>query len=215
MTINDALLNVSFLAEELCSKLYKLSYLKHHPSYLLQVTIPVKPYFKTESEVAMIAYLRAHTSIPAPRVIAWQSNINNELGYEWLLMEVIEGVPLRRIWRKISWNRKLQLSDELAGLVKELQDHQFNAIGAMYFRSALEKGVEEPTATEEQIPLINTVAANERAETQPPAAGLSVISSVLQKLGLQTPSPNASARSKLSKVQLRKQLEAGLRLRRR
>ena len=101
------------------------------------------PYLKTESEVATIAFLRAHTSVPVPRVVAWQSNRDSELGFEWILMEKIPGVPLCDVWRKVPWNRKLFLTDELAGFTKEIQDYQFDEIGALYFRSAFEKVTEE------------------------------------------------------------------------
>ena len=135
--IEGTSLEISFFAEGLYNKLYKISWSEiGFPSYLLRVAIPVVPYFKTESEVATLAYLRANTSVPVPRVIAWQSNVDNELGFEWLIMEFMEGVPLYDIWRRIPWDRKLELIDSLAGLVKEIQDHKFNSIGALYFKSA-------------------------------------------------------------------------------
>lgn len=44
------------------------------------------PRLKVESEVATLAYLRAHTRIPVPVVYAWDSNPYNRLGGEWILM---------------------------------------------------------------------------------------------------------------------------------
>lgn len=136
-SIEDDLLEVSFFAEGLYNKLYKISHPQHHPSYLLRVTVPVAPYYKTESEVATIAYLRANASVPVPRVIAWQSSANNEIGYEWMLMDVIDSVPLFDVWRSVPWERKLKLVDEVAVFIKEMQSHTFDSIGALYFRSAL------------------------------------------------------------------------------
>lgn len=75
---------------------------------------------------------------PAPRIIAWQSNRNGELGFEWILMEKIQGVPMCDVWRKIPWERKLVLVEVLAGFIKEMQDQKFDSIGALYFKSALE-----------------------------------------------------------------------------
>ena len=135
--IEGTSLEISFFAEGLYNKLYKISRSEiGFPSYLLRVAIPVVPYFKTESEVATLAYLRANTSVPVPRVIAWQSNVDNELGFEWLIMEVMEGVPLYDVWRKIPWAEKFELIDSLAGLVKKIQEHKFSSIGALYFKSA-------------------------------------------------------------------------------
>ena len=162
--IEDTLLDVSFFAEGAFNKLYRVSYPEHHPSYLLRVTLPVEPYFKTESEVATLAYLRANTSIPAPRVIAWQSNLDSELGFEWILMEVIDGVPLYDVWRKIPWDRKLVLVEVLAGLIKELQDHKFNSIGALYFKSALMCREEEQTDGTEREPSTEDVVAEEKSD---------------------------------------------------
>lgn len=136
--IEEDLLDVSFFAEGGFNKLYEITYHDHQPSYLLRVALPVDPYLKTESEVATIAFLRAQTSMPAPRIIAWQSNRNGELGFEWILMEKIQGVPMCDVWRKIPWERKLVLVEVLAGFIKEMQDHKFDSVGALYFQSALE-----------------------------------------------------------------------------
>ena len=141
--IKHDLLDVSFFAEGGFNKLYQITYAEHETPYLLRITLPVDPYLKTESEVATIAFLRAHTSVPVPRVVAWQSNRDNELDFEWILMEKIPGVPLCDVWRKVPWNRKLSLTDVLAGFTKEIQGHQFDEIGALYFRSAFEKVAEE------------------------------------------------------------------------
>lgn len=137
--LDDATFEVSFFAEGAFNKLYQISAPELELSYLLRATLPVEPYYKTESEVATIAFLRANTSIPVPRIIAWQSKLDGDLGSEWILMEKLEGVPLFDVWRKISWDRKLTLVEEVAKLVKELHGHEFDMIGALYFKSALDR----------------------------------------------------------------------------
>ena len=134
---DESTLEVSFFAEGAFNKLYHISAPELPSSYLLRVTIPVEPFFKTESEVATIAFLRANTSIPVPNIIAWQSNIDSEddLGYEWMLMEKIDGVPLFDVWRKVPWDQKLALVDNIAELITELQSQVFDEIGALYFKS--------------------------------------------------------------------------------
>lgn len=136
--LDDATFEVSFFAEGAFNKLYQISAPELELSYLLRATLPVEPYYKTESEVATIAFLRTNTSIPVPRIIAWQSKLDGDLGSEWILMEKLEGVPLIDVWRKISWDRKLTLVEEVAKLVKELHGHEFDTIGALYFKSALD-----------------------------------------------------------------------------
>ncbi|KAG7005373.1 hypothetical protein G7Y79_00020g049010 [Physcia stellaris] len=135
--LDELTVEVSFFAEGAFNKLYQISAPELPSSYLLRVTIPVEPFFKTESEVATIAFLRSKTSIPVPNIIAWQSNIDleDDLGYEWMLMEKIDGVALYDVWRKVPWDRKLALVDDIAELITELQNHVFNEIGALYFKS--------------------------------------------------------------------------------
>lgn len=101
-SFNETQLEIRFFAEGGFNKLYKISYLDHHTSYLLRATLPVVPYYKTESEVATIAFLRAHTTIPVPRILAWDSNQDNELTFEWIVMEKLAGIPLFDLWpRKV------------------------------------------------------------------------------------------------------------------
>ena len=119
------------------NRLYLVSYSGHEAKYLFRVTLSVIPFFKTESEVATLAYLRTNTSIPVPRAIAWSSSSDNDLGFEWILMNKVAGVELRSVWRQIPWQRKLELVDEVAGFVHQLQTHPFNAVGSLYFKSAL------------------------------------------------------------------------------
>jgi len=134
---DSALLEVSFFAEGGFNKLYKISYPGHQTSYLLRAAIPIEPYYKTESEVATIAYLRANTSVPVPRVLVWDSNRDNELSFEWILMEMMYGVSLYDVWREVPWEHKVELTKTIAGMVKQLRDQKFDRIGGLYFQSAV------------------------------------------------------------------------------
>lgn len=156
--LDELTLEVSFFAEGAFNKLYQISAPELPSSYLLRVTLPVEPFFKTESEVATIAFLRANTSIPVPNIIAWQSNIDLEgvLGHEWMLMEKLDGVALYDVWRKVPWDRKLALVDNIAELITELQSHVFDEIGALYFKSkssgTASNPVESPVLDADTIP---------------------------------------------------------------
>lgn len=138
--LDDSLLVISFFAQGGFNKLYQISYKGHHTSYLLRVALPIEPYYKTESEVATIAYLRANTSIPVPQVFAWNSNSKNELRFEWILMAKIDGIPLIDVWRKVPWERKLKLTETIAEMVKQLRTCKFDRMGGLYFKSAVERG---------------------------------------------------------------------------
>lgn len=48
--------------------------------YLIRVALPVDPFFKRESEVATLAYIRKYTSIPVPKVLAFVHHQRASLG---------------------------------------------------------------------------------------------------------------------------------------
>ncbi|KAL8787241.1 MAG: hypothetical protein Q9195_007851 [Heterodermia aff. obscurata] len=98
--LNDTSLEVSFFAEGAYNKLFLIAAPELGSSYLLRATLPVEPYFKTESE--------------------------------------LEGVTVYDTWRKMPWDRKLILVEEVAKLTKELHSHTFDKIGSLYFKSALD-----------------------------------------------------------------------------
>jgi len=139
----DAISTVSFFAGGAFNKLYLISYAGSDTSYIFRVALPVCPFYKTESEAATLTHLRANTSIPVPRVFAWDSSPDNELGFEWILMEKLDGVPLVDVWRKIEWERKLVLIESLAGLVNQLGSYRFDRIGSLYFESALTSCIDD------------------------------------------------------------------------
>ena len=56
-------------------------------THIMRVAIPVEPFFKTESEVATMDYVRKHTSLPVPRVLAYDSSTSNQVGFEWIVMD--------------------------------------------------------------------------------------------------------------------------------
>jgi aminoglycoside phosphotransferase (APT) family kinase protein len=59
--------------------------------------LPVTPKVKTLSEVATLAYVREKTSIPVPKVVAYDADLTNELGFEYIRMERVDGHPLREM----------------------------------------------------------------------------------------------------------------------
>ena len=170
-SFDDTRMEVSFFTEGGFNKLYDISYPGHHTNYLFRVTLPVEPYYKTESEVATIAYLRANTSIPVPQVFAWDSDRSNELHFEWILMAKIDGVPLCVFWRKVPWEKKLELTGTIAGMVKQLRDRKFNCIGGLYFKSAIDRKKNKPEIAQASDPLRSDSGGD---KTQIADCGLSV-----------------------------------------
>jgi hypothetical protein len=121
---------VSFYAQGAFNKLYMIT----TPSTIcfMSVSLPVDPHYKTESEVATVAFVRQNTSLPVPKTIAFDCNNENKLGFEWTLMEMMPGVPLHKRWRKMSWRAKEELVKRLVKSQARLFEHRFNKIGKIF-----------------------------------------------------------------------------------
>ena len=103
-------------------------------SFIMRVILPVDPYFKTASEVATLQFVRKNTSIPVPRVIAFDSSADNELGFEWILMTKLPGIALKSLWEspELAWDSRVQLTKTLARYVKQLTSFKFSVMGNLY-----------------------------------------------------------------------------------
>lgn len=137
----DCRLAVTFFSEGAFNKLYTIAVPDGAgnlgpPRYIFRATSPVEPFYKTASEVATLSYIQEHTSVPVPRVIAYSSTAENELGCEWILMERIPGIALADVWSDIDLEMKSKETELIAGFVRQLRDIQrrFTAIGNLYFR---------------------------------------------------------------------------------
>lgn len=126
----DAPVHVTFHAQGAFNKLYKVS--TTETTCLMRVSLPVDPRYKTESEVATIEYVRQKASMPVPNIIAFDSSNENELGFEWIMMEMMPGVTLRKGWRKMSWDTKEEIIRRLVQYQARLFDHRFQKIGNIF-----------------------------------------------------------------------------------
>ncbi|KAJ4306808.1 hypothetical protein N0V88_000176 [Collariella sp. IMI 366227] len=125
--------DIKYFAKGTFNRLYSLTNASWEKSYIFRVSIPVEPFYKTESEIATMEYIRRHTSIPVPPVIAYSSSDNNDLGYEWILMEMMPGEPLRKLWPTMPNEARVRVFVELAHHVKTLVSLQFSKFGNIFF----------------------------------------------------------------------------------
>jgi aminoglycoside phosphotransferase len=130
---------IQYFAKGTFNRLYSLTNPGWDKAYIFRVSIPVEPFFKTESEIATMEYVRRHTSMPIPRVIAFSSSDDNELGYEWILMEMMPGEPLRKLWPTMPDAARVELFAELAGHVKQLVALRFSKFGNLYFADVADR----------------------------------------------------------------------------
>lgn len=101
-------------------------------SFFMRVSLPVDPRFKTLSEVATIALVQSHTSVPVPQIIASNATSDNELHFEWILMKRVHGLPLADIWASLTWDAKVSCVNEVASIVAQLFDLKYNSIGNLF-----------------------------------------------------------------------------------
>lgn len=98
----------------------------------MRVTLPVDPFNKTNSEVATITFVQLHTEIPVPQIIAFDDSSENELGFEYILMEMLPGETLRMRWRKLSGDTKRKLVKQVANYQAQLFCRPFNYIANFF-----------------------------------------------------------------------------------
>ena len=144
-TLDPNRIQVEFFAQGGFNKLYSVSCNGHNTRYIFRVALPLVPYYRIESEAAVLSYIKKTTSIPVARVIAWDSSAANKLGFEWILLEMIDGIALYDVWRKITWESKLKIVGALAPLLGQLRDHRCSQIGSLYIagREIPPKGEQE------------------------------------------------------------------------
>lgn len=91
-----------------------------HGRYLMRVILPVDPHNKTRGEVATLQLVRRKTDMPVPVVVAYDDTSDNEIGFEWILMELLEGKPAHVQWRKMNMRQKERLVGRMAEFQAQL-----------------------------------------------------------------------------------------------
>ena len=103
-------------------------------NYVFRVSLPIWPYYKVESDVATTEFVRHATSIPVPIIYAFDSNPVNKLGFEWMLMERVQGKPLRQVWDTMGFDTKQGLVRRIANSMAELSQYKFKTLGSIFMR---------------------------------------------------------------------------------
>ncbi|KAI1961963.1 hypothetical protein LOZ58_003041 [Ophidiomyces ophidiicola] len=89
----------------------------------------------TAGEVGALEYIRKHTSIPVPRVLAWSSNSSNAVGAEYIIMEKAASVPLFQVWGSMAEFDQLQLIRNLTQIEAQFSAIHYPAYGGLYLRT--------------------------------------------------------------------------------
>jgi aminoglycoside phosphotransferase (APT) family kinase protein len=138
---------VMFLAQGGFNKLYTIRLADDHPDYVMRVALPVDPYFKTESEAATLKLLAEKTRPPVPNVIAYSSSHDNELGFEWILMQHMPGETLPKQLKTMTWEMKEELVKEIVRHIAELKRQNFSGIGNLFLEGQPAKHINTRSAS--------------------------------------------------------------------
>lgn len=136
---------VEFYAQGAFNKLYLIRCNKGE--FMMRVSLPVDPRYKTLSEVATLDFVRQNTDIPVPKVFAFNAQNDNELGFEWILMERMPGKPLSERWRTMSFMAKEKLVKRLASFAAQLFRKKLHHMGNLYHREKHGETVDASTHT--------------------------------------------------------------------
>ncbi|KAK3319446.1 phosphotransferase enzyme family-domain-containing protein [Apodospora peruviana] len=114
--------------------------------FILRVSLPVDPHNKTRGEVATLQLVRRKTDIiPVPEVIAFDGTSDNDIGFEWILMEWMAGKPAYYRWRKMSMTKKERLVARVADFQAQLWQHGNNLGDVGLLRGIGTLGTSQPT----------------------------------------------------------------------
>ncbi|APA14386.1 hypothetical protein sscle_12g091560 [Sclerotinia sclerotiorum 1980 UF-70] len=100
-------------------------------TYNLSVRYPLQESDETLSEVATMKFARK-SGVPAPRVIAWDADRRNRLGFEWILTRGLEGKCLRNKWGNLSFGQKEKVVKSIAKYQAKLFATNFDHIGNLF-----------------------------------------------------------------------------------
>ena len=75
---------------------------------------------RPDRDVAILDFVRKRTSIPVPKVVAWDFTSDNALGNPYVIQQRVPGSDLNSIWGNISHVQRCTIACEMGSVVKSL-----------------------------------------------------------------------------------------------
>ena len=75
---------------------------------------------RPDRDVATLDFVRERTSIPVPKVVAWDFDSDNALEKPYVIQQRVPGSDLNSIWKKISHVQRCTIAREMGSVVKSL-----------------------------------------------------------------------------------------------
>lgn len=113
---------------------------------VMRVSLPLNPGHKTHGEQATLRWLGRipNLPVPVPKVYDWDETTNNDIGFEWILMEFMPGTTLHQRWRGMTTRQKSKLVKRVAefqcALLQSHLSHQ--GIGTLSATKHFHRGVQ-------------------------------------------------------------------------
>ncbi len=82
----------------------------------------------------ILVVVREYTTVPVPKILAWNDDALNPVGAEYIIMENAPGVQLYKVWDEIQDYHRLRLIESLTKMEHQLAAIQFPAYGGLYLR---------------------------------------------------------------------------------
>lgn len=142
---------LEFISQGAFNKLYKITCSRG--LFAMRVSLPVEPRFKTSSEAATLDLIHKHTMVPVPKVIAVESSYDNEIGFEWILMDFVPGTTLETAWSTITGTAKCQLVEKVVDITAELFRLRSDMIGSIYRANDIPKDFLRGPTIDDGLPL--------------------------------------------------------------
>ncbi|KAF1840696.1 uncharacterized protein K460DRAFT_294934 [Cucurbitaria berberidis CBS 394.84] len=98
------------------------------------------PKYLTASEAAVLQYLHDYTTIPVPKVLAWNADSSNPVGAEYIIMEKAVGCQLVKKWGEMEDLSHFEFIKNLCKVEADLAAIAFPANGSLYLRESMGAG---------------------------------------------------------------------------
>jgi hypothetical protein len=85
------------------------------------------------SEAATLAFLRSH-GVPVPEVLGYSPDHANAVGAEYILLQKIDGMPLRDQWFSMDTKTRVKIMKQIVEVEKQFMSIRFPANGSLYYR---------------------------------------------------------------------------------